>query len=809
MDFEEGLAAFEELTVWAAQHASDIDKNEATTRLQLIDRIFFDCLGWTYETAVAEHYVGGEYADYVLGRPIPKLLVEAKREGAYLDLPVGLDRAVVRIPTAFSAGDEIRAAMEQAGGYAQKRGIAIAVATNGRQLLAFIASRQDGVAPYEGRALVFHSIAAMHLRFRQLWDNLSPAGVDSLVLHRTLGAVGSLPPPAKLSQQILTYPGFKNRNPLQSELQVLGGLFLEDVRKIPELEEEFLEQCYCESGALSQYALVSREILRTRYSSLLISELEATAKPARTKRGVAPEITADMLAASMSRRPLILLGDVGVGKTMFVRHLLRVDAKEMLERAIVLSVDFGAEPAFANDLKSYVIEAFTKQLLSSYGIDIEDRDVVRAMYFSELQRFRKGIYGELAETAPDEYRVREREMLANRLADREAHLRAYLEHVVQREKRQVVIVLDNVDQRQSQFQEEVFLIAQSLAERWPGTVFVMLRPETFYRSKARGSLAAYMPRVFTIAPPRVDEALTKRLTFAAKLLQREGRLPSFPEGLTLNSSVLQTYLAVLVHSLKANRWLIEFFDNLSVGNIRQALSLLESFIGSGHVATQKILDIEAAEGAGSYAIPLHEFMRAVIYGDHEFYDPSSSPVANVFDISSPTAREHFLLLIFLAYIEKQGEVGAREGYVEMDQVGRYAHGLGFTPGQQRFALERANGKGLVELSPKFEGEALGTHIRITASGAYTLKRLPAEFTYVDAMIIDTPIVDLDIRREVRNVVGIQDRLQRADIFRAYLDRHWYGLDSPSIRDTFDWPAVSDRLHASILRIGQRIDPEAW
>ena len=56
-------------------------------------------------------------------------------------------------------------------------------------------------------------------------------------------------------------------------------------------------------------------------------------------------------------------------------------------------------------------------------------------------------------------------------------------------------------------------------------------------------------------------------------------------------------------------------------------------MGSGHVDTAKILAI--AEETGGYTIPLHEFMRAVIYGDHEL-DPSSSVLPNVFDVSRMT-----------------------------------------------------------------------------------------------------------------------------------------------------------------------------
>src|SRR5205807_5146187 len=126
-----------------------------------------------------------------------------------------------------------------------------------------------------------------------------------------------------------------------------------------------------------------------------------------------------------------------------------------------------------------------------------------------------------------------------------------------------------------------------------------------------------------------------------KQLGEKGRLPNFPTGLTLRSDVLTTYVGVLIRSFERNHELNEFVDNLSGGNIRRAMGFLETFVGSGHVDTQKILNVEATGGA--YIIPLHEFMRAVIYGDYEYYDPSASPIANLLDISSVDSREHFLL----------------------------------------------------------------------------------------------------------------------------------------------------------------------
>ena len=93
-----------------------------------------------------------------------------------------------------------------------------------------------------------------------------------------------------------------------------------------------------------------------------------------------------------------------------------------------------------------------------------------------------------------------------------------------------------------------------------------------------------------------------------------------------------------------------------------------------------------------YTLPLHEFLRAVAYGDGEYYDPSRSPLINAYDISSRDGREHFLIGLLIAFIERLGQVGGSEGYVGREEVYRFAQSLGF----QLFKL----GERLTDVSKK-------------------------------------------------------------------------------------------------------------
>jgi hypothetical protein len=381
-----------------------LSENEATTRLHFIDRMLIDCLGWPIEYIEAERHYNNGYSDYELGDPQKRLLLEAKKEGVTFDLPSGFSKEICSLKTIYGLTQELKNAIDQAMKYCHDRGIPVASITNGHQYLIFMCNRQDGTPPMDGSCLVFSSLEHIKENFKLFWDSLSYVGISENKIKYLLERNQSLPPPDKLSKRTINYPGFKNRNPIAAELQILGGLFLEDIGKIPEAEEEFVRATYCNSGALSQYAMVSKEILSTRYTSFFQKEARINIKPATTKDGIEKDLKNDLITAGLSRRPIILVGDVGVGKSMFIKHLLFDGAKEELSDSIVIYLDFGIRPTFVIELDNYIINEIASQLWEKYKIDIYENSFVRGVYNLEIEKFGKGIYSSYRDKMPEKYK---------------------------------------------------------------------------------------------------------------------------------------------------------------------------------------------------------------------------------------------------------------------------------------------------------------------------------------------------------------------------------------------------------------------
>lgn len=431
-------------------------------------------------------------------------------------------------------------------------------------------------------------------------------------------------------------------------------------------------------------------------------------------------------------------------------------------------------------------------------MSISDGSFIRAVYNREINDFQRGLFGPLKQTDPTEYSRQEIAMLASYAADPLPHMARCLHHLRGSRKYDFVVILDNVDHHAPEFQEQIYRIAESLAAKWPAAVFVSLRPSTFYRSRKTGALAAYQPRTFTVSPPRVNEVVLKRLDFAMRQLEDTGRLDSFPRGLTVSSESLMEYLRVLQTAFTVDRPIIELVDNLSSGNVRTALGYLQDFVGSGYVDTERLVTA-ATRGNRRYVIPIHEFIRAILFGEYSYYDPRSSTIPNAFDISSSTRGEHFALCELLATVDVAGS-GRPSGFAPSGVLYDSMQAL-FPPSIVSFHLTRAIQSGLVET----DGPSDSAPLRITRAGSYVYKRLVTEFSYVDAMTVDTPIVDPQARALVRDVFAIGDRLDRTDAFLDYLDLCWDDLRGER---RFDWPTVSSGCRSKVALVRGRIQPVA-
>jgi GTPase SAR1 family protein len=790
--------------------------NEAQTRFSFIDRVLEECLGWDRSEIRVEVYEDGGRTDYECGLP-RKLIVEAKHAKKPFNLPPKrAGKAKVLIESLIEFDPDAGEAIRQVQVYGASRGVGPVAVANGPQLLIFSASNLSGKSPLKGVALVFDGYDEIVSGFNLIYEALSKSGIEERRLDEIMGEGIPTTLPAKLSAMCLNYFEHKYSSTFQESLKNAAQLVIEDLGRTADVEKEFLENCYCESGPLTQYSLIGRNLVAARYAALF-SQTEVgsrieTVNPRRpsSKSKAGDPFSPQVFQEALARRPIVLVGDVGVGKTTFLKHLMQVSGREAFSNAIPIYFDLGNRATLSVTPKDAFLENVKHTLRDSLSVNLYAKALMEAIYYRELKDYDEGFAAELKQVNPVQF-TQDRIALMGRLSENnETHLRLALAHVSRERKCQSIIIIDNADQRSFAVQQEAFLIAQELADSWNSLVFIALRPQTFHASKRSGTLSAYPTKIFVIPPPKLEDAIEKRLQFALKMAQGRIPIPSY-SGITLHVDSLAKLIAALLRSLSRNRELYEFIVNVSGGNVRLAIELVSKYLGSPNVESERIVKLISEHG--NYDVPLHEFAKAALLSEYSHYQEDSSAATNVFSLVYKDKREHFLSLLILGYLSWDGaETLQSDGFISARTLLVEMQSTGFQPDQITAHLQKLTRRKLIETTERrlletgeeLRDQGLPEAFRISSVGAYHLKKWCGEFAFMEAMAFDTHILNDDVRARLLQEVN-DDRLlaryRRAIEFREYLDESWTGLDA---RPYFDWKGTRQVSLASFGRVERRL-----
>ena len=758
--------------------------NEAQNRFQFIDRLMTECLGWERPNmTVEETDEAGGRSDYVLGKPA-KAVLEAKREAVYFEsLPVGKPSMVRKLGPMLAASKTFTQAVNQVLQYCVLKGAPIAIVCNGPQLAVFQALT-PGFPPLEGECFFFNGFSSYSENFVLLWSLLSPEGITENRASRELAQYRNPRIPPKASEFIPEPKRFRYRNNFQENLRELSSLLLDDIEDNPQFKSAFYRECYLPLEANNRHLLLSKNIIAARYKrvggdGIAPSAMDEVAK-IDEKGKVA--IGDEAFIGAAGSRPIVVIGDVGVGKTSFFENLYEKLDQSEKANTFFLHINLGIKANLSTDVKTFVLAELPAALRRRYGVDIDSEEFVNAIYYDELRRFDRSVKGaSLKAIDPNAYAKERIEFLAGLVARKDSHLHAALAHLSRGRGKQIILIMDNADQRKFEVQQEAFLIAQEFAATRNLVVFVALRPSTFYESKLTGALSGYQHKILTISPPPADELIQRRLTFALRVA--EGQIePAALSGIRLRLGAIVSFLHATLRSIRSNDAIRFFLSNITGGNMRAVVELITGFFGSPNVDSQKIVKIE--EEQGNYRVPLHEFTKHALLGEYAYFNAQSSQVAcNIFDVSAADPREHFLASLMISYLISNIGIRDNDGFISGDNLLGEMIKYGFVDDQVRHAMRRLAARRLIE-TPHAHYRELKVdereypeqfYYRATSTGIYHLRFWTGSFAFLDATSTDTPIFDQAVREEVCNLApsfDIKDRYRRASLFRDYLEAQW-------------------------------------
>ena len=146
-------------------------------------------------------------------------------------------------------------------------------------------------------------------------------------------------------------------------------------------------------------------------------------------------------------------------------------------------------------------------------------------------------------------------------------------------------------------------------------------------------------------------------------------------------------------------------------------------------------------------------------------------------------------------IDKLGRANRSEGYVNIIDLFSDLQILGFKEFEIIEAIKKQLKSNLISTA-EVGYEDIPRKVRILPAGAYTLLKLACKFTYIDSMIVDTPITFSDYRDKVHDVITIEERLDRAILFLEYLKKAWSDTNS----NYFNWPEYEVQIRREIYNI---------
>jgi GTPase SAR1 family protein/predicted type IV restriction endonuclease len=787
--------------------------SEAQNRFQFIDRLLSECLGWEKPLIKVEQFddAGGR-ADYLLGRPVRAALEAKKESRRFAFLPTSKPRKARKLRALVDTCSILKSACSQVLGYCALHGARLAIVCNGPQMVIF-QSVSQGSSPLDGECYVFDGFSEYVDQFSTLWKFLSPEGVYENVAVRLLNDLQNPRLPMKASSTLGEANAYRYRTSFQENLRTLATVLLEDVEYNPSVKSAFYRECYVTADQGNDGTLLSENVISARYKRVSDNGIGSASLATEVSDGTVTVGGSEL--STTTGRPLVVVGDVGVGKTSFFENLFEKLEESEKSNTCYIHVNLGESAALSVDVKEHFLKIVPLILKEEYGINIDSAEFANRLYSPEIEEFDESIEGQLKSLDVSAYQLAKISHVSALVKNRAAHVLRSLNFVVKGFNRQVMIVLDNADQRTFETQQEAFLVAQELASSRSMLIFVALRPSTFYASKLGGALSGYKNEVLSISPPPAHEVIRKRLLFALRVA--DGKVaPTALDGISLNLSSISAFLTALLWSIRRNAEIKTFLSNITGGNTRLVLELITTFCGSPNVESERIVNIQKTKKF--YQVPLHEFTKHALLGDYSYYNPTSSLVAcNVFDITISDQREHFLSLLIIGFLNSPVGLRGNDGFVAGTAVFAEMMRLSFAEGQISSSLRRLSEHRLIETPhahfkeiPVDQKEKVEEfHFRATSVGIYHARHWIGNFSFLDAMAIDTPILSKERREEIVRVAAsfeIKDRLTKASTFRDYLMSVWH--DANFDTNYFNFEAAIDDQSKSFESVKRFVQSSA-
>jgi hypothetical protein len=798
--------------------------SESDTRAKLIDRVLTQVCCWPEGAIVREERVDRGCIDYSLAVQSRRYVaVEAKKADISFTSPTTTHKTL-KLSGSLLTDRPIAEALGQVRGYCDDAGIRYAVATNGSAWIIFRAIRED--MPWrEGSARVFPDLEYIQEHFTDFWNLLSFDAIQAGSLDEEFGARRSSPRQLhRVVDRLFNSDLPLQRNRLHAQLHHIIESIFQDIAQQDSLE--ILQSCYVHTGSLLVVARDLNAVITDEIPEFLRKQ---GAEPVYQGPNTAGQFGSAIEEALTSRAGelYLLLGGIGSGKTTFVKRYQRAVGKELLDqRAFWFHLDFLKAPLDPLDMEPFAWQEVLYQLRSRYEeANLETRRNIQKAFADSIEVISQTVLTGHNTKPAGWFQDAISPYLEKWRTDVTDYVPRLLRVVKSDRRKHIVLFIDNVDQLTPAHQAQVFLLAQRITRIVGSVTILSLREESYYTANTQKTLTAYTNRKFHIASPRFRKMISSRIQFAMDLLNGPAETASTPihAQIPIDRPAIADFLSIIKTSIfEVNYNIARLVEALCFGNMRLALDWFTTFMTSGATDVDKMLGIYRRTGA--YYVAFHEFVKSIMLGERRYYKDEASPILNVFDCSGGRNASHFTSLRIIRALSAHRGEATREGqgYVEITQLIGMSEDVFDNREDTVRSLNRMVARQVIEANTKSTDSITdASHVRITSSGWYYARYLVNSFAYLDLVLQDTPLDDLDVEQYLRKAVYRVDNLSDSEEQKVARMQVRFGR----VRKVLEYLADQERaeqrqfdlerrggiwVEPFVLRIAERIGEEiAW
>lgn len=772
-------------------------ESEEDAKIQIINRILNECLGWAFTDFKAETHHDNGYSDYILvDNEKPVLLIEAKRIGVFKVNTANADEVRYLKISGSSLKDAMNG-IDQAASYSLANGIPITVLTDGITWIIF-KTFTPGENFKSKQAIVFPSLEAVISDFSRFFELLSNQqfckktynSIFDEIHHKRLLLTQKLIAPIeegdiKISQ----------KSDIAFDLDRVFSNFFS--RLTGDDDEDLLIECFVETRE-SRIADFSLEKMTTCVLGNITPADKNVDNELVTliKSNVEVEDEVES-TSSESGQTIFIVGPTGAGKSTFLDRFFRKTLPNSIRRRCVL---VRVNCLDATGREDTALEWVTESLISSLEKEVYTEgsptwDELLGLYHSEYIRRSRGVDAQLYMRDKPAFKEKFGEFLDEKVeSDREGYLKRILTDVVRSRKRLPIILIDNTDEFSSDYKQKLFQFTQALRRHANHCLAIFpVTDKSAWSFSKTDIFGIYKSQSFFLPTPSPREVLRKRIDFIKQKLSEESNNKKrkgdyfIGKGIKISIENLDGFAQVLENIFVDNDYTSKTIGELTNYNIRRTLVLSQRVITSSVLKIEDL--IKSYLTGGLLSTNFSKFIDALMKGDYEVYKQGDNhEVYPVFQVDHEVKQSPLLKLRILVLLDSihNSSRSVDEKHLEMQSIVDYFDSIGCAEAAVDKAIISLLEAGLIEpYDTSNIGLSNNLKLAISYRGMAHLRLASHNKIFFYQMALTTAITDKDAAYKISTIYKSNDSLENKlknimGVFLEYLireDSHHISVES--------------------------------